>query len=111
MTMEAYVKSVLDRHPEFVSEINGIVSNEYAAQIEATRAEFSNRVEKARKNWIRNRGEEAYLLNEESIRAYIENTTPRRVYIKSVVLDGDDFEIEIDLLAGTWNMAPVMPKE
>ena len=104
MTYESYIEHVMANNPEFVAQMNERVAREYSAQIAATKAEFDSRLEKARAAWIKNRGEDVYNQNADTIRSHIEFTIPRRCYIKNIELDGDKFDVEIDLLKGTWDL-------
>lgn len=110
MTIENYVESVIKNNPDFSAEMDELLATEYADQISATRKSVEDRLSAARKKWIESSGEEAYNQNVDYILDHIRSTTPRYAYIKSIELDGDSFEVEIDLLDGTWTLAPVMPK-
>lgn len=110
MTIEQYIESVIENNPEFASEMNRLLATEYAEQIAAARKSVEDRMNNAREKWLENRGEEAYNQNKGDILDHIRSTTPRYAYIKSIELDGDAFEVEIDLLDGVWRLAPVMPK-
>ena len=107
MTIDTYVESVLNKHPEFVLSTNEKIADEYAEQIKKTQEEFAMRIETAKANWIRNRGIEAYSEKADWIREEILKKMPRWAYIKNIKLGGDEFEVEIDLLSGKWSLIPV----
>lgn len=107
MTIEEYISSILEANPVFVQQMNERVDNEYAAQIAETKATFATRLEAARETWIAKSGEEAYEANKGDIVDRIASSIPRYAYIKKVNLDNDVFEVEVDLLEGTWTISPV----
>lgn len=104
MTYESYIEQVMSNNPEFVAQMNERVAREYSGQIAATKAEFNSRMEEARAAWIKNRGEDVYTQNADTIRSHIEFTIPKLCYIKNIELDGDKFDVEINLLKGTWEL-------
>lgn len=104
MTYESYIEQVMSNNPEFVVQMNERVAREYSSLIAATKAEFDSRMEEVRAAWIKNRGEDVYNQNADTIRRHIEFTIPRLCYIKNIELDGDKFDVEIDLLKGTWDL-------
>ena len=110
MTIEQYIESIIKNNPGFVAEMDRLLASEYAEQNAAARKSVDDRMQAAREKWIENRGEEAYLQNKSDILEHIRSSTPRYSYIKSIELDGDSFDVEIDLLDGVWTLAPVMPK-
>ena len=107
MTIESYVESVLNKHPEFVAAMNERIDAEYADQIQQTQEKFAQRMETAKANWIKNRGVDVYTEKADWIREEILKKTQRWVYIKNIKLDDDEFEVEIDLLSGKWSLIPV----
>lgn len=107
MTMEAYIEKILAENPDFAAEMDERVKAEYADQISTTKNEYEQRLEAARKSWIENRGEKAFAENIETIKEGIKRKIARYCYIKNIVLSGDLFEVEIDLLKGNWSIVPV----
>ena len=107
MTMEAYIEKILAENPEFVAKMNDRVANEYAEQIARTRGEYAERLEAAKNAWTANRGEGAFEENVDEISAAIKRKIGRYCFIKRIELSGDSFEAEIDLLEGSWSIAPV----
>lgn len=107
MTIEQYIKSVLRENPAFVAAMNARIKREFSQRIQATQAEFSRRMDEAKKAWIANKGEQTYKENEKAIREYIAVSIPRHAAIKKITLNGDVFEVDIDLLTGLWTIAPV----
>lgn len=107
MTIEKYIQSILAENPAFVAAMNARIKREFSERIQATQAEFSRRMDEAKKAWIANRGEQAYNENEKSIREHIALTIPRHIVLKRITLNGDVFEADVDLLTGCWTIAPV----
>ncbi len=107
MTMEAYIQAILSENPNFVNDMNKRVTEEYAEQISETKAVYETRIESARQSWLKNQGDTAYEAHKESIAQHIADSIPRYAYIKHIALGGDVFDVEIDLLHGTWTISPV----
>lgn len=107
MNMEQYVNFVIRSNPAFIAAMNTRIKREFSERIQATQAEFSRRMDEARKAWIANRGEQAYKENEKAIREYIAISIPRHATIKKITLDGCVFEADVDLLTGRWTIVPV----
>lgn len=107
MTMEAYVEKILSENPEFVAAMNERVATEYGEQIANVRKEYAERLEAAKAAWEANRGKGEFEQHYDEIAAAIASKIGRYCYLKRITLSGDTFEAEIDLLEGSWSIAPV----
>lgn len=107
MTIEAYIASVLEKHPEFVAEMNEHVAAEYGEQIKTTQEDFAKRLAAAKAAWEAKGCGEEFAAKEEEIKEHIAFTIPRRCYIKRVPLEKEEFDVAVDLLTGEWRISPV----